>query len=160
MGHSHGYRARTRHLFARNFREHGPTKLSTYMTNYKVGDYVDIKVNASIHKGMPFKIYQGKTGVVFNVTKSAVGVLINKRVRHRYVQKRVIVRIEHVRPSKCRDEFLNRIKENQRLKEEGKTQGKTLSLKRMPQLPRGSDTIDSSSNTPILVRPIPYESLL
>lgn len=31
-------------------------------------------------QGMPFKWYQGKTGVVWNVTKRALGVEINKRV--------------------------------------------------------------------------------
>jgi len=59
MPHSFGLRSKTRHLFARNFREHGPTKLSTYLKTYKVGDIVDIAANASIHKGMPHKFYQG-----------------------------------------------------------------------------------------------------
>lgn len=31
-------------------------------------------------QGMPHKWYQGKTGVVWNVTKRAIGVEINKRV--------------------------------------------------------------------------------
>lgn len=59
MPHSHGYRARTRHLFARKFREHGKIKLSTYLKTYKVGDIVDVKVNGAIHKGMPHKFYHG-----------------------------------------------------------------------------------------------------
>ena len=45
------------------------------------GDYVDIKVDSSVHKGMPFKHYHGRTGVVFNVTKRAIGVTVNKEVR-------------------------------------------------------------------------------
>jgi len=45
-----------------------------------VGDYVDIKANASIQKGMPFKGFHGRTGVVFNVTKRALGVTVNKVV--------------------------------------------------------------------------------
>ena len=59
MPHSHGYRARTRHLFARKFREHGMIKLSTYMNTYKVGDLVDIHANGAVQKGMPFKFYHG-----------------------------------------------------------------------------------------------------
>ena len=47
----------------------------------QVGDYVDIKVNASVHKGMPFKFYHGRTGIVWNVTKRALGVELNKVVR-------------------------------------------------------------------------------
>lgn len=44
------------------------------------GDYVDIKCNPSIHKGMPFKYYHGRTGIVFNVTKTSLGVRVNKQV--------------------------------------------------------------------------------
>lgn len=44
---------------------------------------MDIKVDSSIHKGMPFKHYHGRTGVVFNVNKRAVGVSVNKLVSFR-----------------------------------------------------------------------------
>ena len=81
MPHSFGYRARTRDMFCRPFRKSGVIKLSTYLTTYKRGDYVDIKANAAIHKGMPFKHYHGRTGIVFNITKRAVGVRVNKMVR-------------------------------------------------------------------------------
>jgi large subunit ribosomal protein L21e len=36
MPHAFGYRARTRHMFSRGFKNHGMIKLSTYMTPYKV----------------------------------------------------------------------------------------------------------------------------
>jgi hypothetical protein len=52
-------RARTRHMFSRNFREHGAIPLSTYLKTYKVGDIVDIKANAAVQKGMPHKFYHG-----------------------------------------------------------------------------------------------------
>lgn len=42
---------------------------------------VDVKANPSIQKGMPFKHYHGRTGVIYNVTKRAVGVEVNKPVR-------------------------------------------------------------------------------
>jgi hypothetical protein len=35
MPHSHGYRARTRSMFARKFGENGVNHLSTYLRNYK-----------------------------------------------------------------------------------------------------------------------------
>jgi large subunit ribosomal protein L21e len=38
MPHSFGYRAHTRHLFARKFGQRGNIKLSTYLHTYKVGD--------------------------------------------------------------------------------------------------------------------------
>ena len=59
MPHSHGYRARTRHMFSKDFGTKGQLKLSTFMINYKVGDLVDIKANGAVHKGMPHKFYHG-----------------------------------------------------------------------------------------------------
>jgi large subunit ribosomal protein L21e len=59
MPHSFGYRARTRHMFSRDFRKKGAIPLSTYLKTYKVGDIVDIKANGAIHKGMPHKFYHG-----------------------------------------------------------------------------------------------------
>ena len=44
---------------------------------------MDVKVNAAVHKGMPFKFYHGRTGVIWNVTKRALGVELNKTVRRR-----------------------------------------------------------------------------
>ena len=78
MPHSFGVRARTRDLFAKPFKKHGATPFSKYFTNYKVGDYVDVIADGSIHKGMPHKYYHGKTGRVCNVTGVAIGLVINK----------------------------------------------------------------------------------
>lgn len=44
MPHSHGYRARTRSMFARKFGEHGVNHLSTYMLNYKVRPVETLRV--------------------------------------------------------------------------------------------------------------------
>ena len=61
--------------------------MSTYMTQYKLGDYVDIKCNPAQVKGMPFKHYHGRTGQVYNVTKRAVGVRVAKQVNGRIINK-------------------------------------------------------------------------
>lgn len=37
------------------------------------------QANGAIQKGMPHKIYHGKTGRVYNVTKRALGVVVNKK---------------------------------------------------------------------------------
>ena len=76
----HGVRCRTRDSFSRPFRKKGTIALSTYLRTYKIGDYVDIKVNGAVQKGMPHKFYHGRTGRVWNVTKRAIGVEINKQV--------------------------------------------------------------------------------
>merc|ERR1719283_406761 len=59
---------------------------------------------------MAHRIYHGKTGVVWNVTQRSVGVLLKKKVGNRYRTKRLHVRIEHVCPSGCRKDFLQRCK--------------------------------------------------
>lgn len=60
----------------------GLTERSTpYPSTLQVGDYVDVVANSSQQKGMPHKYYHGKTGIVYNVTRGAVGVELNKQVR-------------------------------------------------------------------------------
>ena len=110
MPHAHGYRARTRHLFSKSFRQHGPVLLSKVLEVYKKGDFVDIIADGSIHKGMPHKFYHGKTGKVFDVTQHAIGVIVNKQVRGRIIPKRIHVRIEHIRKSECREAFKRRVR--------------------------------------------------
>lgn len=75
---------------------------------------------------MPHKFYHGKTGRVFNVTPHAVGVIVNKQVRNRIVEKRVNLRIEHVKHSNSRLDFLKRAKRNEDLKREAKEKGVKL----------------------------------
>lgn len=41
---------------------------------------VCVQGDGAFQKGMPHKFYHGKTGRVFNVTKRAVGVILNKQV--------------------------------------------------------------------------------
>jgi ribosomal protein L21E len=99
---------------------------------------------------MPFKDYHGRTGTVYNVTQHGVGIIVNKRVRcvffklyflkyflfylfysTRVMQKRINVRVEHIRPSKCRLDFLNRVKQNEKLRKAAKDKGLKVTLKRV-----------------------------
>merc|ERR1719210_1027195 len=66
---------------------------------------------------MPYKFYFGKTGRVWNVTKRAVGIELLKTVGNRKRTKKVTVRIEHIRHSKCRDGLKARIAKNEEQKE-------------------------------------------
>ncbi|PVU93251.1 hypothetical protein BB559_003379 [Furculomyces boomerangus] len=160
MPHSFGYRARTRHMFAKGFRNHGPVSLSTYMHIYKTGDIVDIKADGSIQKGMPHKFYHGRTGIVFNVTKSAVGVIVHKKVGNRYIEKRVNIRIEHVKHSKCRDDFLRRVKENAAKTSAARAAGVHVDLKRKHTMPLESHFVSTKKNAPVTLAPIPYDTLI
>ena len=142
MTNTKGYRRGTRYLFSRPFRKRGVIPLSTYLKVFKRGDIVDIKGNGAVQKGMPHKFYHGKTGRVFNVTPHAVGVIVNKQVRYehlsfcqnpllsltnliilsrnRIVGKRINVRIEHVKHSNSRLDFLTRAKKNELIKKDAK----------------------------------------
>merc|ERR1711916_16634 len=157
MPHSYGSRARTRKLFARDFRKHGLPAMTTYLTNYKVGDLVDIAANSAIHKGMPHKYYHGKTGRVFNVSKRALGVIVNKTVGGRIMKKRITVRVEHVCQSNSRADFLKRVVENEKIKAEArKNKVKPVGLKRLPAQPRAAALVKTKKTEIVDVRPIPY----
>ncbi|KZZ86679.1 Ribosomal protein L21e [Ascosphaera apis ARSEF 7405] len=107
---------------------------------------------------MPYKVYHGKTGVVYNVTKSALGVICYKRVGNRYMEKRVNVRIEHLQHSRSREDFLRRVKENAVKKREAKEKGIHLHLKRQPVGPREAHTVSSENNVPETITPIAYDT--
>ena len=111
--------------------------------------------------GKPYKVYHGKTGVVYNVTKSAVGVILYKQVGNRYMEKRINVRVEHVRHSRSREEFLVRVKENAAKKRKAKEEGSgAVFLKRQPVKPREARTIDAKENKPETIVPLAYETTI
>jgi hypothetical protein len=45
-----GLRAGTRDSFKRGYRKKGYIPLTTYLTNYKLGDFVDVVVNGAVQK--------------------------------------------------------------------------------------------------------------
>ncbi|KAJ2570781.1 60S ribosomal protein L21A [Coemansia sp. RSA 1807] len=147
-------------MFARKFRQHGALHLSTYLKTYKVGDIVDVIGNGAVQKGLPHKFYHGKTGVVYNVTKAAVGVIVHKRVGNRYLEKRINVRIEHVHHSKCRDDFLRRVKENAAKAKAARENGERVLLKRQPAQPREARFVSTKNNEPTTIAAIPYDTLI
>ena len=136
MPHSFGYRAHTRDLFAKKYKKHGTIALGTYLKVYKLGQIVDVRGDGGVQKGMPHKFYHGKTGIVWNVTKRAIGVQINKRIGNRIIPKRIHVRVDHVHHSKCRQDFLDRVQTNDKKRAEAKKKGEAIVLKRTPAMPR------------------------
>ena len=86
-----------------------------------------------MQKGIPHKFYHGRTGKVFDVTKHSVGVIVNKQVNTRIIPKRIHVRIEHVRQSKSRQAFVDRVRANDEKKREAKAKGVRVNTKRINQ---------------------------
>ena len=128
--------------FRKGFRQHGSIRIKNYLRNFHSGDFVDIIVDGAIHKGMPHQIYHGQTARVFNVNPRSVGVIINKTVRTRKIAKRLHIRPEHLRLSSCRDDFLKRIVENDKIKAEAKKSGRKVSTKRQPAGPLTAHTVE------------------
>jgi large subunit ribosomal protein L21e len=92
MTKSKGYRKRTRSLLRKKTREHGKLSLSKLLQEYKPGNKVVIKIDSSIHKGMPHRRYHGKVGVI--VAKRGKSYEIN--ITQGDCVKEIIVRPEHL----------------------------------------------------------------
>ena len=74
------------------------------------------------------------------------------------MKKRVHFRVEHVRPSRSREDFVSRVKRNTKLKAEAKAAGKTVFLKRLPGQPRKGAFVKGSNVETIT--PAAYEFLV
>ena len=159
MPHCFGQRARTRDLFSAPFRRHGITPMNRLLTSYRKGDYIDVIADGSVQKGMPHKYYHGKTGVVFDVTKHALGVVVNKRVGGRIIPKRIHIRIEHARMSRSRTAFVDRVHANDAAKREAKANKTFVAFKRVPLQPRAAQTIVTADTSIEFVNPIKFRQL-
>ena len=110
MGRSGGKRSNTRNSFSRAFKKHGQEHSSTYIKNFKIGELVDISVNSSIQRGLPYKFYHGKTGKIFSITKFSAGVNVEKKVGNKKILKRLNIRLEHLNKSKTGVNFQEKLK--------------------------------------------------
>ena len=59
--------------------------------------------------------------------------------------------------SRCRDDFLRRVKENDEKKRLAKQRGEEVLCKRLPVAPRKAHFVKMKGKEPELVEPIPYE---
>merc|ERR1711953_1609256 len=138
------------------YRTKGMPGVSRYLTVFKRGDYVDIVVDGSIQKGMPYSFYHGRTGVVFNVNRNAIGVEVNKIVGNHQLRKRFHVRAEHLRKSRCNEAFLKRVKENDKKKHEAKQKGETINVKREPQGPKEMKIVKANEEEVEVLAPLSF----
>ena len=96
MRKSKGYRAGTRRLLRKKPRERGKIRLSKLLYEYEPGSQVVIKLDPSVHKGMPHRRYQGKVGTVLE--KRGRSYVIS--VTQGDAVKEILVRPEHLEPYK------------------------------------------------------------
>jgi len=96
MRKSKGYRSSARRLLTKGPREHGKLRLSKLLHEYQSGTSVVIKIDSSVHKGMPHRRYHGKVGTVLNKRGRSYVVSVSQGD----AIKEIIVRPEHLEPWK------------------------------------------------------------
>ena len=94
MRKSKGNRAKTHTLLKKKPREKGKIGLSKILREYASGDKVVIKIDSSVHKGMPHRRYHGRIGVI--AEKRGRAYVVN--VTQGNATKQIIVRPEHLEP--------------------------------------------------------------
>ncbi len=91
---------------------------------------------------------------------------MKKVVRNRIEMKRINVRIEHVRPSKCRSDFLTRVKEVDTKLREAKKQKIRLpvsAIKRAPTAPKAAFQVSRAEllkSTVTTLKPTKFDDML
>ncbi|MBD3186219.1 50S ribosomal protein L21e [Candidatus Bathyarchaeota archaeon] len=90
-----GYRTCTRSLLRKKCREKGMSPLTSLLIKYDVGDLVDIKIDSSVHKGMPHRRFHGKTGRIIEKRGKAFVI----EVRDKNKMKYVITNRSHFKPN-------------------------------------------------------------
>lgn len=93
MSKSKGFRKKTRSLLKKKPRERGKIGLSRLLRVYEPGDKVVIKIDPSVHKGMPHRRYQGRVGVIASKRGRAYEIHVTQGDS----VKEIIVRPEHLR---------------------------------------------------------------
>ncbi len=88
---SKGPRRKTRRLLKRRNRER--LTVNKYLQEFEIGNRVLIQPSPTSHKGMPFKRFAGKIGVIAN--KRGQSYIIKVMDGHK--EKQVISRPEHIR---------------------------------------------------------------
>jgi len=87
-----GLRHRSRALLTRKPRERGKTSLTKILHTYVTGEKVVVKLDPSVHKGMPHRRFHGRVGVI--VSKRGRSYVVH--VSQGDATKEIIVRPEHL----------------------------------------------------------------
>lgn len=90
---SKGPRSKTRNLLKKKPRARGLSPITMEMQCFEVGQKVNIVIDPSVHKGMPYSRFHGKTGTVLSERGRAYEVA----VRDGNKLKTVVARPQHLR---------------------------------------------------------------
>lgn len=154
---SNGFRRGTRSLFKKEFGKKGMPGISKTLQKFKIGDFVDCKIDSSVVKGMPHKYYHGRTGIVFNINPRSYGVIFNRSVGGKLIERSMHIRPEHLRLSRCTEDMKKRQAAYQeKVKAAEGTGMKIRPDKVLPAGPRAAFSISLESNKPISVSNKPF----
>jgi large subunit ribosomal protein L21e len=90
-----GYRALTRSISRKPPRERGIRPLTSLLIQYSIGDIVDIKIDSSEHKAMPYRRFHGKTGKIVEQRGNSFVI----EVKDGNKVKKVITNRSHFKPN-------------------------------------------------------------
>lgn len=90
---SRGLRSKSRNILTKKPRERGLPPVTHTLRDFPSGTKVAVKINASVHQGMPHIRFQGRTGTVLQRRGEAFVV----EIRQGNKRKQVLARPEHLR---------------------------------------------------------------
>jgi len=91
---SKGPRRKSRHILKKKARDRGMQPLGRMLHKYNIGDKTVVKIDSSVHSGMPHIRYHGKVGIVAEQRGKAYVVEITEGGKTR----KLIIRPEHLVP--------------------------------------------------------------
>jgi len=91
---SKGLRSGSRRILTKEPRERGKLSLSKLLYEYKPGSQVVVKIEPSVHKGMPHRRYHGRVGTIVNKRGRSYVVSVSQGDAVRVI----IARPEHLEP--------------------------------------------------------------
>lgn len=77
MAHHHGMRKKTRSKLCKKLRARGRSPVSRAIQDFEIGSKVHIKIDPSMHKGMPHPRFHGKTAEVMGKRGRAFVLSVN-----------------------------------------------------------------------------------
>ena len=89
---SRGTRTKTRNLLKKRARARGLSPITKGLQTFEAGEKVNIIIDPSVHKGMPFSRFHGHTGVVIGQRGAAFEVSVKDGNK----TKIVVARPEHL----------------------------------------------------------------
>ena len=91
MPSSHGTRRKSRSILTKSNKVTG---ISYLLIEYKVGDKVIVDIDPSEHNTMPHRRFQGRVGIVEDVGRRILRVMVKFGDKPKYLQ----TKLNHVRP--------------------------------------------------------------